>query len=233
MKKENYKKNGKLRNQGIFNAFTLVELLVVLAIVATLLSLLIPMIQRNIEAANRTKCASNLKTLSSAVLNYTYENNGYLPFSVDADSKPWFWSVGAYTEMNYSQEQYINWRDNLIKRGMTKILYCPSAVLENIQAPFDVSYGINSTLCYAYNPSQPNRAPRKPINIPKHSEVILVMDGKSYSERQGSAWRVTSRDGISSRHKKGANIGWLDGHVTWESNERLNNELTDNKYWLP
>ena len=60
-------------------AFTLVELLIVIAIIALLAAILFPAFSRARESARRSSCQSNLKQISLGLMQYAQEYDGHQP----------------------------------------------------------------------------------------------------------------------------------------------------------
>ena len=69
------------------SAFTLIEILVVVAIIALLISILLPSLRGAREQARRVYCASNLRTIGQGFYFYTQASNGVLPGSHEWSDK--------------------------------------------------------------------------------------------------------------------------------------------------
>jgi len=119
------------RRKNAERAFTLIELLIVIAIIGILAGLLFPAITAAVENAQSLECRNNLKQIAQAVLRYASENGGVI--------------VPAYDE-----EAELYWANILVMRGYVKatnlvanedplenrsILLCPSTLpVENTTA---------------------------------------------------------------------------------------------------
>lgn len=78
--------------------FTLIEMLVVIAIIALLASLIVPAVSNALTRAQQVKCMSNMRQIGQALMMYTLENNGALPptrHSAQAD-QAWITLLSPY-----------------------------------------------------------------------------------------------------------------------------------------
>lgn len=120
-------------------AFTLIELLVVIAIIATLISLLLPAVQKVREAASRMQCQNNLKQFGLALQNYHSANQAFpagrnmfgapgapVPsFSVHCRLLPYLEQDNVFKTMSFTA----NWSDavNATAAGsQVSVFKCPS-----------------------------------------------------------------------------------------------------------
>jgi prepilin-type N-terminal cleavage/methylation domain-containing protein len=126
--------------------FTLVELLVVIGIIALLVSILLPTLNRARESANRTKCLANLRGIGQLVTMYANAYKGKIPIGYSGSASG---SNTAYSE-NYWMARYNNaapekyrwcalgllFPAGLIKESSAEgmIFYCPSTNDETIHS---------------------------------------------------------------------------------------------------
>ena len=129
--------------RSIRRDFTLVELLVVMAIIATLIGLLLPAVQKIREAANRTKCMNNLKQWGLAMLNYEF-NKKSLPggaynspsaqgyFSPLAQAIPYVEQANLFQQFNLNADPYTDPTNKAAAVQRPSIIVCPSEYYQNL-----------------------------------------------------------------------------------------------------
>jgi prepilin-type N-terminal cleavage/methylation domain-containing protein/prepilin-type processing-associated H-X9-DG protein len=220
--------------------FTLVELLVVVAILALLAGMLFPVLARAREQAHRAQCTSNLQQIARAFAVYAEDYDDRLPsdaaadvYSLEAVRKIWFWKIVPYLKS-------------------TGVFHCPADPIRTAQRAFldalpeywdgpDVpalSYGANWNLLWQSEMGNPMVA-RGALLYP--SETLLVSDctepwafGPVYIDPAGVRWshmayangpplngfrdepRHGGRSGMGhERHGTGSLIAYVDGHVAF------------------
>src|SRR6266478_9311955 len=152
------KSSKKTRRRG----FTLIELLVVIAIIAILIGLLVPAVQKVREAANRIKCANNLKQLGLAAHHY-HDVNQHLPPGIGyypparGEFGTYFFHLLPYVE-----------QDNLYRSALGSVPFPPPAGPTTVYYPGNnnvYSQPVAVFLC----PSDPSVGPGDLVSIDGYS----------------------------------------------------------------
>src|SRR5262245_16256164 len=81
------------------SGFTLVEMLIVIAVIGTLVALLLPAIQSARASAQKTSCANRLHQIGVAMTLYCDNNAGFFPKNAHAGAgKSWIYTLGPYLQ---------------------------------------------------------------------------------------------------------------------------------------
>lgn len=214
-------------------AFTLVELLVVISIIAILAALLLPAIRMVRDLANTVRCSSNLRQLGMAAVGYAEDGDGLLPVGL---TKPYQYQWTGYLAA------YINDSDVTAPGAMPPVLRCPGARIAAGTTHFSAHFHLFPDMTKVDSGHIVQRGRLREL----HADLLLIADG-SQDPATGNAsalpwnqagmweWRGGSSDtqvcprngdydianafGLRFRHGGGRTIGvlWGDLHVAQAS----------------
>lgn len=182
-------------------AFTLVELLVVIGIVALLIALLFPVFSKAREQAYRTKCLANLRTIGQASFVYANNNRDRLPNGND----PYTWDDDAAA--NWVMK---NFADD-VSDG--RVFRCPSdrnedepevieTALQNEPRSARISYEFYSLFwASSYGP--------KLAKLKGQAPIAWDLDG-------GPRDPKLTGTGDENHGPGGGNVLFSDGHAEWK-----------------
>ena len=138
-----------MHNFKINAGFTLLELLIVIAIIAMLAAMLLPALSRAKEASRAAACQGNLKQFAYGAIQYSGDYNDYTltytnasPFG-SASNNSWYGTIGIYLALGSTPT------DIALKFTTQNTIYvCPShhwreGAYPNVRGYYGRGYGIN------------------------------------------------------------------------------------------
>lgn len=216
----------KLKN---LKGFTLIELLSVIAVVAVLSAILIPVLSQFRSKSDNTKCMSNLRQLALASRLYANENKGNPGMDTWSWRKPantyWHRRIFPYlvpgrTEADWGDEKL--WRqDSDMKDGW--VYACPSSDNEKSRGYYTMTYAMNRNI--AGRPIWTIEDPTRVVWIMDFSEGHLAVGTQSDLEAHLPVFNDHNW------HKGFANVAFVDGHVEHLEGATIPSVEDDPAFW--
>lgn len=199
-------------------AFTLVELLIVIAILAVLASLLMTQIVSLRQNSKNTECVMRLRNIGTGLLQYAADHDGYLV-------------PGAIPEYPYRSwfnvlDPYMGGRDTNFAAGPRPAwTQCPSRKFP-IQTEFTVGYGWNfSQFGFGFWEEEWASGYNSRLgSVAQPSKTIIVGDSTDLTDnelRYRLIYPGNDPTVVAHRHSGRGNYVFLDGHVGAYSPEEL------------
>ncbi len=203
------------------SGFTLVELLVVMAIIAILSAILLPALNKAKLKAQSIACTNNLRQLGLTTLEYLH------------DYKDAF--MGTYVDYTPWPEALLNSSGNDLWKKQKKMMYCPSQLPAGMMSVTDNTdphskcdtYGRRSISNYL--PADMSvKAVKSPASFDVYTDTIETAAGSHYLH-QWYIWdRASGSKKIHLRHSNMAKFWFLDGHVGAEGRATLMTKIDEN-----
>lgn len=199
------------------NGFTLLELLVVIAVMGMLFAMILPSLSKARERAKDTQCLSRLRELYVSHTIYIHDNRVLPAMNNDEDDGSWQYNYLIFDGRDLDKNFGPLYKDGLTVAGIQQF-YCPRQT-----DPFH-----SQATAANPEPGIPLRDTRAGYGRRYH------MTGKSFSQFRGNPAILTDifhlPDVIASGHKAGVNVAYLDGHAQWVQDTGF---LTDNELTHP
>jgi len=207
--------------QAVGRGFTLIELLAVIAIIAVLMAILMPALQRAREQGKRAVCLNNTKSLVLAWIMYAEEHQGLIP-RAQASEDPaikdcWIRKPAGTLPVEAPVEEQLQ----ALEAGVlfpyapnAKVFRCPVAA-RNEMRTYSIVHAMNS---YAFGDLFP--VSRRLNDVKQPGTRIVFID--DYGEDYDAAWAVHYDQAkwwnpIPMRHGKGTVASHADGHASFYS----------------
>jgi len=198
------------------HAFTLIEIAIVVFVVFAIMGLLFPVLSMIKEKSKQAVCMSNMGQMYKALLQYTIENDGYLPLESNSGScsgEVWFKAVDRYitTDILPEGQTEISTKEKLMLIKQDPVI---STVTQD-KKDNTKTIKMNTQL------AQGSMCNRMIDSIKFPSKTVLLFDGRINNTTVASKYDG-SYGSVAQRHSRGANILFMDGHV-----ERIQNGESD------